>query len=210
MLRPGLAVTEAGRALRRDRDASLSLLASVWLPLLALGAVALATRQVAALGGWADGMARAGGGDELTRQLALVLPWLHRLTAGLAAVSGAAAVVVAWIELRLIVAAERDRSAIMLLAGAGPGLPRVALTVRAAAIGLAGSLLAGATLALVALGCALALDQGQGPVAGVPLIGPGDAVAVAPLLLVVGTLGTTGAAWLAGRRISPAGDGSSR
>jgi cell division protein FtsX len=117
---------------------------------------------------------------------------------------------VAGIELRLIVAAERDRSAIMLLAGAGPGLPRVALTVRAAAVGLAGSLLAGATLALVALGCALALDQGQGPVAGVPLIGPGDAVAVAPLLLVVGTLGTTGAAWLAGRRISPAGDGSSR
>jgi hypothetical protein len=199
VLRPGLAVTEAGRALRRDRDTTLSLLASVWLPLLALGAVALATRQVAALSGWADGMARAGGGDELTRQLALVLPWLHRLTAGLAAVSGAAAVVVAWIELRLIVAAERDRSAIMLLAGAGPGLPRVALTVRAAAVGLAGSLLAGATL-----------DQGQGPVAGVPLIGPGDAVAVAPLLLVVGTLGTTGAAWLAGRRISPAGDGSSR
>jgi hypothetical protein len=210
VLRPGLAVTEAGRALRRDRDTTLSLLAAVWLPLLALGAVVLATRQVAALGGWADGMARAGGGDELTRQLALVLPWLHRLTAGLAAVSGAAAVVVAWIELRLIVAAERDRSAIMLLAGAGPGLPRVALTVRAAAVGLTGSLLAGATLALVALGCALALDRG--PVMGIPLIGPGDAVAVVPLLLAVGTLGTTGAGWLAGApgRLTPGAEGASR
>jgi cell division protein FtsX len=208
VLRPGLAVTEAGRALRRDRDATLSLLAAVWLPLLALGAVALTTRQVAALGGWADGLARAGGGDELTRQLALVLPWLHRLTAGLATVSAVAAVVAAWIELRLLVAAERDRSAIMLLAGADSGLPRVALTVRAAAVGLTGSLLAGATLAIVALGCALALG-GPGPVMGIPLIGPGDAVAVTPLLLAVGTLGTTGAAWLAGRRISPAGDGSS-
>jgi hypothetical protein len=214
VLSAALAVAEAGRALRRDRDGTVSLLAAVWLPLLALGAVTLTTRQVAALAGWAVAAARLAEGDELTRQLALVLPWLHRLTAGLAAVSGAAAVAVAWIELRLIVAAEDERAAIMLLAGAAPSLPRTALTVWAAAVGLAGSLLAGATLVLVALGCALALG-GPGAVTGIPLIGPGDALAVAPLLLAVGTLGTTGAAWLAGapgRLITPprpGGDGSS-
>jgi cell division protein FtsX len=215
VLRPGLAAAEAGRALRRDRDGTVSLLAAVWLPLLALGAVALTTRQVAALAGWAEGMARVADGDELTRQLALVLPWLHRLTAGLVVVSAAAAVAVAWIELRLIVAAERETAGIMLLTGADPGLPRATLTLRAAAVGLAGSLLAGATLVLVALGSALALG-GPGAVAGIPLIGPGDALAVAPLLLAVGTLGTTGAAWLAGtpgrliRPPRPGGDGSSR